>query len=88
MLTSATPTLTDTRTERIIRIVAEHLEVDPAEIGEGDLFVEDHGADSMALIDVLAALEREFRVAIDQEELPKMVDVRGVRAVLDAAPPW
>ncbi|MBW8487053.1 acyl carrier protein [Actinomadura parmotrematis] len=76
------------RTARIVEIVAEHLELDPAEIGEGDLFVEDHGADSMALIDLLAALEREFRVAIDQRELPRMVDVRGVRAVLAEAPGW
>jgi acyl carrier protein len=78
----------DERTARITEIVATHLDVEPGEISETDRLIEDHGADSLALIGVLAALEHEFRVTIDQAELERMVDIRGVRTVLAEAAGW
>ena len=78
--------LTDTqrgvRIGRITRIVSDHLEIEPDEIAPDDRFVEDHGADSLALIGVLAALEAEFKVGIDQSELPRMTDIRSVDQVI------
>jgi acyl carrier protein len=72
----------DDRAGRIAEIVCEHLEVEPGEIGEEDQFVADHGADSLMLIGVLAALEKEFKVVIDQSEMPRMTSIAGVRAVV------
>ena len=78
--------LTDTqraeRIGRITRIVSDHLEIEPDEIAPDDRFVEDHGADSLALIGVLAALEAEFKVGIDQSELPRMTDISSVERVI------
>ena len=70
------------RITRITHIVCDHLEIEPDEIAPGDRFVEDHGADSLALIGVLAALEAEFKVGIDQSELPRMTDIDSVEQVI------
>jgi acyl carrier protein len=78
----------DGRAGRIAEIVCEHLEVEPGEIGEGDLFVADHGADSLMLIGVLAALEKEFKIGIDQAELARMTSIAGVYSVVAESAGW
>jgi len=86
-MTSTTPT-TGTETERneqVKEIVCEILEIDADEVTETSLFKEDHGADSLLAIEILAALERNLRVTIDQAELSRMVNLRGVYAVVGEA---
>jgi acyl carrier protein len=78
----------DDETARIIKVVAIQLEIDPSRICETDHLVEDLDADSLTLVSVLAALEQEFRVSIETEEIPRMTDVRGIRAVLADAAGW
>jgi acyl carrier protein len=80
--------LTTDNTARITEIVATQLEVDPGEIGATDLLVEDHGADSLALIGVLAALEKEFRVTIQQDQMPRMDSIQGISEVLADSAAW
>jgi len=70
---------------RIKEIVCEILEIDPAELTETSFFKEDHGADSLRAIEILAALERTFRVTIDQAELDRMVNLAAVFSVVDEA---
>ncbi|TDD40141.1 acyl carrier protein [Actinomadura sp. KC06] len=71
---------------QIKEIVCEILEIDPDELTDGSLFKEDHGADSLRAIEILAALERTFRVTIDQAAMDRMVNLDGVYAVVaDAA---
>ncbi|RMI36802.1 acyl carrier protein [Actinomadura harenae] len=67
---------------QVREIVAEILELDPEEILPASHFREDHGADSMSLIDILGSLEKEFDVSIDETELARMVSLDGVLAVL------
>ncbi|AHI01698.1 acyl carrier protein [Kutzneria albida] len=50
--------------------------------------MEDHGADSLSLIGVLAALEKEFGISINQSEVDGMADLRSVRAVLAKTAGW
>jgi acyl carrier protein len=63
---------------RIAELVSEILEIDPTEMSDSSLFKEDHGADSLRAIEILASLEREFGVEIDQSQLSRMVNVQGV----------
>jgi acyl carrier protein len=86
--TTETASSADDRAARVIEIVCEHLEVDPGEIEETDLFVADHGADSLMLIGVLAALEKEFKITIDQGELVRMISIAGVHAVVAESAGW
>ena len=83
-----TRTITEQRLERIREIVAEHLELDSAELAEDSDFTDDHGADSLALMDVLAALEKEFSIEIDQAQFARMVDVRSVYEVVGESAGW
>lgn len=73
------------RAEEIRKLVCRVLEVDPADVGDTDLFIDDLGADSMKLIELLAHLEIEFDVEIDEDEIPRLVHLRGVYDVLSAA---
>jgi acyl carrier protein len=74
--------LADTDKKRITEIVSEILEINSAEITEQSLFKEDHDADSLRAIEILATLEREFRIEIDQASLARMVNLRGIYDVV------
>ena len=66
-------------------MVCRVLEVDEGQVGAADHFVDDLGADSMKLIELLANLEIEFDVEVDPAEFEKLVDLDGVYGVLSAA---
>jgi acyl carrier protein len=70
------------RAVKIKEIVCEILELEEDEVTETSLFSEDHGADSLRAIEILASLEKEFNVVIDQAELARMVNLEGVYAVI------
>ena len=76
------------RVEEIREIVAEVLEIEPEEITETSLFASDHEADSLRAIEILARIEKKYRVDIPQSELPKMVNLRAVYAVVAEHADW
>lgn len=69
-------------------IVCEILEIDAEELTETSLFKEDHNADSLRAIEILASLEKEFKVQIPQGELSKMVNLIGVYNVVKQYAGW
>lgn len=71
-----------TRT-KVKNIVCDVLELEDGEVTTTSLFVEDHGADSMRAIEILASLELAFGVTIDQSQLERMVNLEGVYQVLE-----
>jgi acyl carrier protein len=77
--------LTQDRREEIKEIVCDILEIDPDELTEGSLFKEDHDADSLRAIEILAALEKKCDVVIDQSQLAEMVNLEGVYKVVSEA---
>ena len=74
---------TKTRNEQIKEVVCEILEIEEEELTETSLFKEDHDADSLRAIEILAALERTFKVKIPQDELARMVNMKGILEVVD-----
>jgi acyl carrier protein len=65
--------------------LADILEIEPTDIGEGDSFVDDLDADSLALIELVEALEedlseRSVGFRIEDEDLE---DLRSVRDAVD-----
>jgi acyl carrier protein len=74
--------LRDERRDRIAEIVCEILEIDQQELTDTSLFKEDHNADSLRAIEILALLEREFGIEIDQSELARMVNLEAVCGVV------
>lgn len=75
------PTVTEDR-EKIKEIVCDILELEEDEVTDTSLFREDHDADSLRAIEILASLEKEFKVVIDQSELARMVNLQGVYEVI------
>lgn len=78
----------DERFHRIKELVCEIVELDEDEVTLDGLFKEDYGADSLRAIEILASLEREFGVVIDQAELARMVNLRAVYQVVAEAAGW
>ena len=81
-------TIVQQRMEDIREIVAEVLELEPEEVSDTSLFMEDHDADSLRAIEILARLEKKYDVEIPQSELPKMVNMTEVYAVLSEHAHW
>lgn len=73
------------RADDIRAVVCRVLEVDDDQVGPADHFVDDLGADSMKLIELLANLEIEFDVEVDPAEFERLVSLDGVYAVLSEA---
>lgn len=70
------------RYAKIREIVCDILEIEEDEVTETSLFIEDHDADSLRAIEILASLEKEFGITIDQAELPNMVNLNAVDEVV------
>ena len=61
---------------KVKEIVSDKLDVDGAEIEEGQDFIEDLKADSLAVVEVVWALEEQFEIEIPDEATEKIKTVR------------
>ncbi len=61
--------------EKLKGIIADVLNVDENEITMDTTFVDDLGADSLDVFQIIMGIEEEFDVEIDQEEAEKIVSV-------------
>ncbi len=61
--------------EDIKEVVVEQLNVDPAEVKEESKFVEDLGADSLDVVELVMALEEKFDLEIPDADAEKIVTV-------------
>jgi acyl carrier protein len=77
--------LTTENRAQIKEMVCDILEIEPDELTLTSLFKEDHDADSLRAIEILAALEKKFGLVIDQADLELMVNLDGVYAVVEEA---
>ena len=68
--------------DQLRELIADVLEIEPEEITDTSLFAEEHGADSLRAIEILARIEKTFDVEIPQDELSRMVNLESVRAIV------
>lgn len=61
--------------EKLKKIIAEVLNVDEEEITMDTTFVDDLGADSLDVFQIIMGLEEEFDIEIPNEEAEKIVTV-------------
>ena len=61
--------------EKLKKIIAEVLNVDEEEITMDTTFVDDLGADSLDIFQIIMGIEEEFEIEIDNEEAEKIVTV-------------
>ena len=67
--------------DRLKKVIVEQLGVDEAEVVPGANFVDDLGADSLDLVELIMSIEEEFsdsaqKVEIPDEDAEKMVTVQ------------
>ena len=63
---------------QITEIICEQLDVQPEEVDGSKSFTDDLGADSLAIVELVLALEEKFDVKIPDDE------VDGIKTVADA----
>ena len=63
--------------DKMIDIIVEQLSADREKVVSGASFVDDLGADSLDLVELIMAMEEEFDVEIPDEEAEKTVTVQN-----------
>lgn len=63
--------------DKMIDIIVEQLSVDRDKVVRGASFVDDLGADSLDLVELIMAMEEEFDVEIPDEEAEKITTVQN-----------
>ena len=63
--------------EKLIDIIAEQLSVDKDKVVPGASFVDDLGADSLDLVELIMAMEEEFDLSISDEDAEKIATVQN-----------
>ena len=63
--------------EKLAKIIAEVLNVDANEITLDTTFVDELGADSLDVFQIIMGIEEEFDIEIPNEEAEKIVSVRS-----------
>ena len=63
--------------QRVKKIVAEQLGVNEAEIKNASSFLDDLGADSLDMVELVMALEDEFGIEIPDEDAEKITTVQN-----------
>jgi len=63
-------------------VVVEQLDCDPAEVKEDSKFIEDLGADSLDVVELVMALEEEYNIEIPSDDLASLDTVEEVMEFL------
>jgi acyl carrier protein len=61
--------------DRIKKIIVDQLGVDESKITEDSSFIDDLGADSLDIVELIMAFEEEFDIEIPDEDAEKMKTV-------------
>ena len=70
--------------ERVKKIVVEHLAVDADKVTEDASFIDDLGADSLDIVELVMAFEEEFGVEIPDDAAEKITTVKGAIDYIEA----
>jgi len=70
--------------EKVKHIIVEQLGVDEDEVKAEATFVDDLGADSLDVVELVMALEQEFGIEISDEDAEKLVSVQHAVTYIDS----
>ena len=69
--------------DKVKKIIAEKLSVDINEVVPEAHFVDDLGADSLDLVELIMSMEEEFDIDISDEDAEKLATVKDVIAYIN-----
>ena len=64
--------------KRIVQIIAKQLGIEEVDVNAQSSVVEDLGADSLDVVELIMALEEEFDLEIPDTEAEKIVNVQNI----------
>lgn len=64
--------------EKIKEMIAAQLEIEPQKITMDSYFVDDLGADSLDVMELIMAFESEFNIEVNEESLENIKQVRDI----------
>lgn len=70
--------------DRVRKVVVEQLEVKEEQVTEGASFMDDLGADSLDVVELVMGLEEEFDIEIPDEDAEKIGTVKDAIAYIEA----
>jgi acyl carrier protein len=70
---------------KVVKIVAEHLDVEESKVTDTSSFVDDLGADSLDQVELVMAFEEEFNIEIPDEAAEKIATVSDAVAFIEKA---
>lgn len=70
--------------ERVIQIICEQLGVSQEEVALEASFIEDLGADSLDIVELVMALEEEYDTEISDDDVEKIRTVKDVISYIDS----
>ena len=67
-----------TDAEKIKEIIGKELEIDAAEVIDGASLIDDLGADSLSVMELMIAFDDEFGVEVPEEDYDKLITVGNI----------
>ncbi|MBE7075722.1 MAG: acyl carrier protein [Clostridiales bacterium] len=71
--------------EKVKELVAEQLGVDKSTIAENSNIIEDLGADSLDVIEMLMALEEEYGITIPDEKIGQIKTIGQIVELIESS---
>lgn len=60
----------------LIEIISRIVEIEPEKITLDAKFVEDLGMDSMMALEILAGIEKKYKIQVPEEKLSKLINLK------------
>ncbi len=78
------PTSDDLKIKKEIRkIVSGITEIPESDLKDNADFVRDLGIDSMMALEIVASIEKKFKIVIPEEEIPKVTSLNGIYKLIE-----
>ena len=69
--------------QQIIKVIVEQLQVEPDEVKPKASFIEDLGADSLDIVELVMAMEENFNLEIPDDEAEKIQTVQDAISYIE-----
>lgn len=70
--------------EKVKEIIAKELEIEAEEVVDGASLIDDLGADSLSVMELMIAFDDEFGVEVPEEDYEKLITVGDLVNYIDS----
>ena len=71
--------------KEVRKLVSEIIEMPEEKLSEDAKFVEDLGVDSMMALEIVASIEKKYKIVVSEEGIPKIRTLNGIYELLEKA---